>query len=92
MPPAKSGKAGRGKNMKGESGEELMIPLPNGTKIHAEKTGELMGEITEINEKIIIARGGKGGLGNARIKSPTNQPPRKFTEGEESDKRDTRLE
>ena len=89
---AKSGKAGSGKNMKGESGEDLMIPLPNGTLIYADKTGELIGEITDINEKIIIARGGKGGLGNARFKSSTNQSPRKFTEGEESDKRDIMLE
>ena len=89
---AKSGKAGSGKNMKGESGEDLMIPLPNGTLIYADKTGELIGEITDIDEKIIIARGGKGGLGNARFKSSTNQSPRKFTEGEESDKRDIMLE
>jgi|TARA_Y100000996_G_scaffold9715_1_gene8019 GTP-binding protein len=89
---AQAGKAGSGKNMKGESGEDLMISLPNGTLIYADKTGELIGEITDINEKIVIARGGKGGLGNARFKSSTNQSPRKFTEGEESDKRDIMLE
>jgi Predicted GTPase len=56
---AKSGKAGSGKNMKGESGGGLMIPLPIGTKIYADKTGGLIGEIKGINEKIIIARGEK---------------------------------
>ena len=55
---AKSGKAGSGKNMKGESGEDLLIRLPNGTLIYADKTGELIGEITDTNEKIVLAKGG----------------------------------
>ena len=76
---AKAGKSGSGKNMKGESGEKLLIPVPNGTIIHALETGELIGEISIDSTEIVIAKGGKGGVGNARFKSSTNQSPRKIT-------------
>ena len=89
---AQAGKSGSGKNMKGESGENLCIPVPNGTIIHAQETGELIGEISAESVEIIIARGGKGGLGNARFKSSTNQSPRKTTNGEDSDNREILLE
>ena len=89
---AKAGKSGSGKNMKGESGEKLSIPVPNGTIIHALETGELIGEISIDSAEIIIAKGGKGGLGNARFKSSTNQSPRKITNGEDSDNREILLE
>ena len=89
---AKSGNSGSGKNMRGESGENLVIPVPNGTLIHALETGEYVGEINLETENIIIAKGGKGGLGNARFKSSTNQSPRKTTNGEESDTREIMLE
>ena len=79
---AKSGKAGSGKNMKGESGEDLMIPLPNGTLIYADKTGELIGEITDINEKIIIARGGKVDLAMLDL-NPQQPISKKIYRGEE---------
>ena len=65
-----------GNVMKGESGENLCIPVPNGTIIHALETGELIGEISPETVEIIIAKGGKGGLGNARFKSSTNHSPR----------------
>ena len=89
---AKAGKSGSGKNMKGESGEKLSIPVPNGTIIHALETGELIGEINIDSAEIVIAKGGKGGLGNARFKSSTNQSPRKITNGEDSDNREILLE
>ena len=89
---AKAGQSGSGKNMKGESGENLSIPVPNGTIIYATETGEHIGEINPDSVEIIIAKGGKGGLGNARFKSSTNQSPRKTTNGELSDNREILLE
>lgn len=89
---AQAGKGGSGKNMRGESGEDLIILVPSGTVIYSENTGELIGEIDEENQKILIAKGGKGGLGNARFKSSTNQAPRKITNGEDSDTREILLE
>jgi GTP-binding protein len=89
---AQSGKGGSGKNMKGESGDDLLVPVPSGTMIYSENTGELIGEITEKNPKITVAKGGKGGLGNARFKSSTNQSPRKTIDGEEADRREILLE
>ena len=89
---AVSGKNGSGKNKKGKSGEDLVIKVPIGTQIYATQTKELIGEINESNSKIIVAKGGKGGLGNARFKSPTNQAPKKTTKGEQSDSREIFLE
>ena len=89
---AKAGSSGSGKNMRGESGNDLIIFVPNGTLIHALETGEYIGEINLETESIIIAKGGKGGLGNARFKSSTNQAPRKITNGEEADSREILLE
>ena len=89
---AKAGQSGSGKNMKGESGENLSIPEPNGTIIYATETGEHIGEINPDSVEIVIAKGGKGGLGNARFKSSTNQSPRKTTNGELSDNREILLE
>ena len=89
---AKAGSSGSGKNMRGESGNDLIIFVPNGTLIHALETGEYVGEINLETESIIIAKGGRGGLGNARFKSSTNQAPRKITNGEEADSREILLE
>ena len=89
---AVSGKNGSGRNKKGKSGEDLVIRVPIGTQIYATQTKELIGEINESNSKIIVAKGGKGGLGNARFKSSTNQAPKKTTKGEHSDSREIFLE
>ena len=75
---ATKGKAGSGKNKKGESGENEVIFVPEGTLIFSEQTKELIGEISSKNTDVIVARGGKGGLGNARFKSSTNQSPKKL--------------
>ena len=89
---ATKGKAGSGKNKKGESGENEVIFVPEGTLIFSEQTKELIGEISPENSDIIVANGGKGGLGNARFKSSTNQSPKKTTKGEESEERNLFLE
>lgn len=89
---ATSGKGGQGKNMKGHSGKDEIILVPEGTIIFHKETNEQIGEITLDNPKILVAKGGKGGLGNARFKSSTNQAPRKNTLGEKSDERNLYLE
>ena len=89
---ATPGKGGQGKNMKGHSGKDEIILVPEGTIIFHKETNEQIGEITLDNPKILVAKGGKGGLGNARFKSSTNQAPRKNTLGEKSDERNLYLE
>ncbi len=89
---AEKGKAGSGKNKKGESGGNEVILVPEGTLVFSEQTKELIGEISSENSEIIVAKGGKGGLGNARFKSSTNQSPKKITKGEEPEERDLFLE
>lgn len=89
---AKSGKSGQGKNMKGSSGDDETILVPDGTLVFHQATDELIGEITPETPEILVAQGGKGGLGNARFKSSTNQTPRKNTSGTESEERNLYLE
>ena len=60
---AKSGKSGQGKNMKGSSGADETILVPDGTLIFHQDTDELIGEITHETPEILVAQGGKGGLG-----------------------------
>jgi len=89
---AKNGQKGAGKNKFGAAGDDLYIEVPLGTVVYDNSTGE---ELIDCNEKdavYIIAKGGDGGLGNAKFKSSTNQAPRKFTPGFEGEKRSIRLE
>ncbi len=66
-----------GRNRKtGKSGEDVIIEVPLGTVIHDAETGKTIGEIVEDKQEIIVARGGKGGLGNWHFKSATRQTPR----------------
>ena len=79
---APKGEHGKGSGMDGVSGKDLLLTVPVGTQIYAEDGSTLIADLTEENESIIIARGGKGGLGNTNFKSSTNQAPRESTEGE----------
>ncbi|MFL2691881.1 MAG: Obg family GTPase CgtA [Gammaproteobacteria bacterium] len=89
---ADKGKSGSGKNKKGESGLNQNIFVPDGTLIFSSQTKELIGEISSEKHEILVAKGGKGGLGNARFKSSTNQSPKNITKGEESEEREIYLE
>ncbi len=80
---AEKGKNGKGSNKTGASGHDLIIKVPPGTEIYDENKKILLADLIENNQKIILAFGGSGGLGNAHFKSSTNQAPRKFTEGGE---------
>lgn len=89
---AESGKKGGGQGMTGRGGEDLLVPVPIGTLIFDEDTGEQFGDITANGQKIMVAQGGWHGLGNSRFKSSTNQAPRKCTPGTPGERRQIRLE
>ena len=89
---AKNGQKGAGKNKFGAAGDDLYIEVPLGTVVYDNSTGEELIDCNKKDAKYIIAKGGDGGLGNAKFKSSTNQAPRKFTPGFEGEKRSIRLE
>lgn len=89
---AGNGKPGMGKQRTGKSGEDLYIKVPVGTLVYDGETGELLGDLTRHGQKLLIASGGRGGLGNAHFKSSTNQAPRIATPGKPGEKRRLRLE
>ncbi len=83
---AEHGANGGGSRKKGKNGKDLIIKVPVGTFIRNEDTGEVLAEITENGQKEMIAKGGKGGFGNARFATPTNQAPRKSVPGKPGEK------
>ena len=89
---AEHGEKGGGSDRSGRGGEDKFIRVPLGTKIEDADTGELIGEITKHGEQMLVARGGKGGLGNARFKSSTNRAPRKTTQGTPGEQRELKFE
>jgi GTP-binding protein len=86
------GAGGMGKDRTGGGGDSLSIPVPCGTRVYAEETGEMLGDLTRDGERLLVAAGGEGGKGNARFKSSTNRAPRKSTPGVPGEGRDLRLE
>jgi GTP-binding protein len=89
---APDGQPGRGKNMTGASGDDLVIPVPPGTLIYDKRTGVLLKDLDTPDMRVTIGRGGKGGRGNARFATSTNQTPRVAEPGQPGDERDLRLE
>jgi GTP-binding protein len=89
---AKNGQKGASKNKFGAAGDDLYIEVPLGTVVYDNSTGEELIDCNKKDAKYIIAKGGDGGLGNAKFKSSTNQAPRKSTPGFEGEKRSIRLE
>ena len=79
---SKNGKNGKGKNQTGANGQNLIIKVPLGTEIYNDNKTILLADLSKKNQKVILASGGKGGLGNTHFKSSTNQAPRNFTHGE----------
>ena len=78
---AENGQDGKGKKKTGRNGKDLILKVPLGTQIFEEDNNTLIEDLTKFEQKIIIAKGGKGGLGNVRFKSSTNRAPRKKTDG-----------
>ena len=89
---ADSGKAGGRKNMTGKSGADLEIKVPLGTIIRAAETGEVLGDITHKDQRILIVKGGKGGRGNQHFAGSHNQAPRIAEKGEPGETRAIKLE
>ena len=82
---AKNGQRGAGANKTGKSAAPLVLEVPLGTVAYEFETRRLIGEVTEPGEKLIIAKGGKGGLGNTHFKTATNQTPEYAQPGEEGE-------
>lgn len=89
---AEGGAKGGSRNCTGKSGEDLYIPVPLGTRVMDSEAEELIGEITRHGESLLVAHGGKGGLGNTRFKSSTNRAPRRATPGKPGEHRELALE
>ena len=86
------GENGAGRQKFGAFGEDLVIKVPVGTIIRNSESGEIIADLTEPEKKVLIAKGGRGGLGNINFKSATNQAPRKATEGKYGDEIEVDLE
>ena len=78
---AGNGRAGAGRERSGAAGAGLEIPVPAGTRVTEADTGEVLGELNADNTRLLVARGGRGGRGNARFKSSVNRAPRQHTPG-----------
>ncbi len=89
---AENGENGRGSDCYGRGGEDLTLRFPVGTVIQDEDTGEVIADLTHHGQRALIARGGKGGLGNLHFKSSTNRAPRQSTPGEPGEARRLHLE
>ena len=79
---ARSGGAGAGQKMHGAKGDDLVLKVPAGTVVRNVETDELVADLTEPGQRVMIARGGRGGLGNVHFATSTNQAPREAQRGE----------
>ena len=84
---AKDGRPGMKKNKTGKNGNDFTINVPVGTEILMDDKKTLIKDLSKENDQIIIAFGGKGGLGNINYKSSTNRSPRKFSKGENGEEK-----
>jgi GTP-binding protein len=89
---AQRGENGMGSQMYGKGGADLVVTVPVGTVVANVDTDEIIGDLTRHGERLLVARGGKGGLGNMHFKSSTNRTPRQSTTGEEGEQRALKLE
>jgi len=90
--PAERGRHGEGSNCSGKDGEDLEVPVPLGTVVYDDETGEMLGEILQDGERLRVVAGGRGGRGNARFATATNQAPRRADPGRDGEERTLRLE
>ncbi len=88
----KRGENGGGADQYGAGGDDIILRMPVGTVIYDDKTESIVADLSEHDQKVLIARGGKGGLGNIHFKSSTNRAPRQKTNGEQGEELDLRLE
>ena len=88
---AERGEHGKGATKTGASSPDIYLPIPPGTVIHDAATGELIGELLEAGDTLRVARGGRGGRGNARFATSTHQAPREWEPGEQGEDRQIEL-
>ncbi len=89
---AKRGEHGKGKNMHGKDGEDLVIHVPVGTIVKGEETGEILADLDAEDKEVIAAKGGRGGLGNAHFATSTRQTPRFAQPGEKGEEKSLVIE
>lgn len=89
---AEHGQPGAGRNKTGARGANLRVRVPVGTSVVDEETLETLGDVTEPDQELVVARGGRRGLGNTHFKSSTNRAPRRTTPGEPGEVRQLRLQ
>jgi GTPase len=86
------GEHGSGNNKTGRSGSDVLLPVPIGTVIRDLETSELLGEILDEGQRIVVAKGGRGGKGNSFFVTATHQSPREYQPGEDGETRTLELE
>ncbi len=84
---AQRGEHGKGKNQKGKDGEDLLIEVPVGTVVIEAETGRVLCDLVKEGQRCVVARGGRGGRGNAHFATPTNQTPRYAEKGDKGEER-----
>jgi GTP-binding protein len=89
---APKGEHGKGSDRTGAGGDDIYLRVPLGTSIFDDDTDDFLGDVSDVGQQVLIAKGGKHGLGNARFKSSTNRAPRKTTKGDPGELRNLRLE
>ncbi len=89
---AKSGERGGARNCSGADGPDLVIPVPIGTIVHDVGEECVLGDLTRDGERLLVAKGGRGGLGNTHFKSSTNRAPRRIVPGSPGEIRELQLE
>ncbi len=89
---AEDGRPGGSNNKFGHAGEDLILKVPPGTMVYDAESGALLGDLTERGQRLVVCRGGRGGRGNARFATPTNQSPRTAEKGEPGEEKRLRLE
>lgn len=88
---AKRGQHGMGKNRHGENGDDVTLPVPLGTDVYDAISGEKLGELLKDKERLVVAKGGRGGRGNTHFATPSEQAPRKAEPGAQGEERTLRL-
>jgi GTP-binding protein len=88
---AQNGRAGMGKDRHGANGADVLMKVPAGTQIYDEDGETLLADLTEVGQRVVLAKGGNGGFGNAHFKTSTNRAPRRANPGLPGEERTIRL-
>ena len=89
---AQTGQQGSSAECTGRGGDDLLLQVPVGTTVIDNETGDVMGDLTELDQQLKVAQGGFHGLGNTRYKSSTNRAPRQTSPGQDGEVREIKLE